>query len=148
MIPEVRKPVKEVLISWLAEFFKQREFVELAYLFGSTAEESRGPFSDIDIGVYLSSRLTKNERIEKFLELTAELACFLKTDSIDLVLMNDSSPVINFEIIKSNVPVFIRDEDFKLDVEPKIMSLFLDRKYHEDLLNRFFLERIQEKGGF
>jgi hypothetical protein len=44
--------------------------------------------------------------------------------------------------------VFIRDEDFKLDVEPKIMSLFLDRKYHEDLLNRFFLERIQEKGGF
>jgi predicted nucleotidyltransferase len=91
--------VKEALISRLAEFFKPREFVELAYLFGSKAEDSRGPLSDIDIGVYLSSRLTKKERIERLLELTAELTGFLKTDNIDLVVMNDSSPVINFEII-------------------------------------------------
>ena len=148
MIPEIQKLVKEALISKLAEFFKSREYVELAYLFGSTAEDNRGPLSDIDIGVYLSSKLTKGERIEERLELTAELAGFLKTESIDLVVMNDTSPVINFEIIKSNIPVFIRDEDFKLDVEQKVMSLYLDRKYHEDLLNRAFLERIEEKGGF
>jgi uncharacterized protein len=148
MIPEVQKLVKEALISRLAEFFKSREYVELAYLFGSTADDNRGPLSDIDIGVYLSSKLTKGERIEKRLELTAELAGFFKTESIDLVVMNDSSSVINFEIIKSNIPVFIRDEDFKLDMEQKTMSSYLDRKYHEDLLNRAFLERIEEKGGF
>lgn len=148
MIPEIQKLVKEALISKLAEFFKSQEYVELAYLFGSIAEDNRGPLSDIDIGVYISSKLTKGERIEKRLELTAELAGFLKTESIDLVVMNDTSPVINFEIIKSNIPVFIRDEDFKLDVEQKAMSLYLDRKYHEDLLNRAFLERIEEKGGF
>jgi uncharacterized protein len=148
MIPEIQKLEKGILISRLAEFFKSREYVELAYLFGSTAEENRGPLSDIDIGVYLSSKPTKGERIEKCLELTAELAGFLKTESVDLVVMNDSSAVINFEIIKSNIPVFIRDEDFKLDVEQKVMSLYLDRKYHENLLNRTFLERIEEKGGF
>jgi uncharacterized protein len=148
MIPEIQKLEKGTLISRLAEFFKSREYVELAYLFGSTAEENRGPLSDIDIGVYLSSKPTKGERIEKRLELTAELAGFLKTESVDLVVMNDSSAVINFEIIKSNIPVFIRDEDFKIDVEQKVMSLYLDRKYHENLLNRAFLERIEEKGGF
>lgn len=148
MIPELYKLEKETLISRLAEFFRSQEYVELAYLFGSTAEDLRGPLSDIDIGVYLSSRLTKRERIEKRLELTAELASFLKTDRIDLVVMNDSSPVINFEIVKPNVPLFIRDEDFKIDVEQKIMSRYLDRKYHENLLNRVFLERIQEKKGF
>lgn len=148
MIPELYKLEKETLISRLAEFFRSQEYVELAYLFGSTAEDLRGPLSDIDIGVYLSSRLTKRERIEKRLELTAELASFLKTDRIDLVVMNDSSPVINFEIVKPNVPLFIRDEDFKIDAEQKIMSRYLDRKYHENLLNRVFLERIQEKKGF
>jgi uncharacterized protein len=148
MIHEIQKLVKEALISRLAEFFKSREYVELAYLFGSTAKDNRGPLSDIDIGVYLSSKPTKGERIEKRLELTAELAGFLKTESIDLVVMNDASAVINFEIIKSNIPVFIRDEDFKLDMEQKTMSSYLDRKYHEDLLNRAFLERIEEKGGF
>jgi hypothetical protein len=62
--------------------------------------------------------------------------------------MNDASTVINFEIIKPNIPLFIRDEDLKLDIEQKVMSRYMDRKYHEDLLNRAFLERIKEKGGF
>jgi predicted nucleotidyltransferase len=148
MIPEIHKLVKEKLISRLAEFFKSREYVELAYLFGSTAEDNRGPLSDIDIGVYLSSKLTKGEKIDRRLELTAELEGFLKTDRIDLVVMNDASPVINFEIIKPNIPLFIRDEDLKHEIEQKVMSRYLDRKYHEDLLNRAFLERIEEKGGF
>jgi len=148
MIPEVHKLEKETLISRLEEFFTSREYVELAYLFGSTAEDNRGPLSDIDIGVYLSSKHTKGERIDKRLELTAELASFLKTDSIDLVIINDASPVINFEIIKPNSPIFIRNEDLRLEVEQKVMSRYLDRKYHEDLLNKIFLERIEEKGGF
>ena len=148
MIHEVQKLEKETLISKLAEFFKSREYVELAYLFGSTAENKRGPLSDVDIGVYFSNRLTKNEKMEKRFELTSELAALLKTDKIDLVSMNDASPVINFEIIKPIVPVFVRDEDLKLDVEQKIMSCYLDRKYHENLLNRVFLERIHKKGGF
>lgn len=148
MIPELSKLEKETLISRLAEFFKSQEYVELAYLFGSTAKDHRGPLSDIDLGVYLSSNFTKNERIEKNLELTAELATLLKTDKIDLVVMNDAFPVINFEIIKPNIPVFIRDEDFKISIEQEIMSRYLDRKYHENLLNKVFLERVKEKGGF
>ncbi len=148
MIPEIQKLEKGTLISRLAEFFKSREYVELAYLFGSHSKGKQGPLSDIDIGVYLSSKPTKAERIERRLDSTAELAGLLKTESIDLIIMNDASPVISFEIIKPNIPVFIKDEDLKLDVEQKIMSLYLDRKYHENLLNRVFLEMIHEKGGF
>lgn len=148
MIPEVQKLEKEELVSRLAEFFKSIEHVELAYLFGSYSKGKQGPLSDIDIGVYLSSKLTEAERIDKRLSLTAELASLLKTDKIDLTIMNDASPVINFEIIKPNTPVFIKDEDLKLDVEQEIMSRYLDRKYHENLLSRIFLEMIHEKGGF
>lgn len=148
MTPALYTLEKETLISRLAEFFKSQEYVELAYLFGSTAEDHRGPLSDIDIGVFLSGNLTKRERIEKSLELTAELTTLVKTDKIDLVVMNDAFPVINFEIIKPNIPVFVKDKNFKIDVEQEIMSRYLDRKYHENLLNRVFLDRIQEKGGF
>jgi uncharacterized protein len=148
MIPETDKLDKEILISKLEEFFELQEDVELAYLFGSTAEDNRGPLSDIDVGVYLSGRLTKMERIEKRLKLAAELAGLLKTDNIDLIIMNDAAPVINFEIIKPNVPLFVRDDDIKLDIEQKIMSRYLDRKHHEDFLNRAFLNKIKEKGGF
>jgi uncharacterized protein len=148
MNPEILRLGKKTLISILAEFFKSQEYVELAYLFGSTAGGNIGPLSDIDIGVYLSSKLTEAERIDKRLRLTAEIASLLKTDIIDLIIMNDASSVISFEIIKPNSPIFIKDEDLKLDVEQEIMSRYLDRKYHENLLNRVFLEMIQEKGGF
>ncbi|HWQ47647.1 MAG TPA: nucleotidyltransferase domain-containing protein [Methanosarcina sp.] len=138
---------KEVLRTLLPEFFDKKEYVELAYLFGSIAEETEGPLSDIDIGVYLSSKLTKGERIEKRLELMGELSTLLKNDHVDLLVMNDAAPVINFEVIRPNVPLFVRNEDLKLDVEQYIMSRYLDRKYHEDFLNNELLKRIREKRG-
>lgn len=136
---------KEILCILLSEFFNKKEYVELAYLFGSTAEGTEGPLSDIDIGVYLSSKLTKGERIEKRLELIGELSTLLKNDHVDLLVMNDAAPVINFEVIRPNVPLFVRNEDLKLDVEQYVMSRYLDRKYHEDFLNRELLKRIREK---
>ncbi len=144
---KMKKIGKKLLCTLLPEFFKSRECVELAYLFGSTAEGTEGPLSDIDIGVYLSGKLTKNERIEKRLELLGEISTLLKTDHVDLLVMNDAAPVINFEVIRPNVPLFVRNEDLKLDVEQHIMSRYLDRKYHEDFLNRELLKRIREKRG-
>ncbi len=142
----MRKVGKEVLCTVLPEFFKAREYVELAYLFGSTAEGTEGPLSDIDIGVYLSRSLSKKERFEKRLELTASLSTFLQTNKVDLVVMNDATPVLNFEIIEPNCLLFERDHALKLEVEPYIMSRYYDRKYHEDFLNREFVKRFKERG--
>ena len=127
-------------------FFSGKECVELAYLFGSSAKGRQGKLSDIDIGVYLSTNLPKKERHQKQLELIAGLTTLSKSDMIDLVIMNDASPAINFEIIKANKPIFVRDQDIKLDVEHRIMSRYLDRKFHEKRLNKAFLEKIATRG--
>ncbi len=128
------------------KFFSGKEYVELAYLFGSSARGGQGKLSDIDIGVYLSPNLPKKERHLKHLELIAGLTTLSKSDRIDLVIMNDASPAINFEIIKANKPVFVRDRDIKLDVEHRSMSRYLDRQFHEKRLNKAFLERVATKG--
>ncbi|HPS89602.1 MAG TPA: nucleotidyltransferase domain-containing protein [Methanosarcina vacuolata] len=142
---KIREIGKEILCILLPEFFNKKEYVELAYLFDSIAEGTEGPLSDIDIGVYLSSKLTKGERIEKRLELIGELSTLIKNDHADLLVMNDASSVINFEVIRPNVTLFVRNEDLKLDVEQYVMSKYLDRKYHEDFLNRDLLKQIREK---
>ena len=137
---------KEQIISSLREFFNSEQDVELAYLFGSVAEGKATATSDIDIGVYLSESLTKTQRFQRRVELISRLTTFLKSNNVDLLVINDSSPVLRFEIIRPNVLIFCRDADLKTDVEQYIMSRYLDRKYHEDLMNRIFLERIMEKG--
>ena len=137
---------KEQLIPILGKFFQAHDCVELAYLFGSAAKGKAGALSDIDIGVYLSAGMTKAQRNQKRLELIAKLTTTLKNDRIDLLIINDTPPVLNFEIIKPNVLVLARDHDLKLDVEQRIMSRYLDRKYHEDFLNRTLMKKIMEKG--
>lgn len=134
------------LTTKLNEFFRKVDYVELAYLFGSRAKGKQGPLSDIDIGVYLSENLSKKERFEKRLELIASLCTLLQTNKVDLVVMNDATPVLNFEIIEPNCLVFEKDHAIKLKVEPYIMSRYCDRKYHEDFLNREFVKRFKERG--
>lgn len=130
----------------MRDFFLKEESVELAYLFGSVAEHTAGPLSDVDIGVYLSETLTEKERICKRIDLINELSDLLKSDKLDLIVINDSSPVLRFEIIRPNVTIFSRNENLRVDVECRIMSEYLDWKFYEDRLNRHFLERITEKG--
>ena len=137
---------KEQIISSLREFFNSEQDVELVYLFGSVAEGKATATSDIDIGVYLSESLTKTQRFNRRIELISRLTTFLKTNKVDLLVINDSSHVLKFEIIRPNVLVLSRDENLKIDVEQYIMSRYLDRKYHEDLMNQIFLESILEKG--
>ena len=137
---------KEQLSLLLEKFFQAHDRVELAYLFGSVAKGKAGALSDIDIGVYLSAGLTKAQRNQKRLDLIAKLTTILKNDRIDLLIINDTPPVLNFEIIKPNVLVLVRDHDLKLDVEQRIMSRYLDRKHHEDFLNRTLMKKIMEKG--
>ncbi len=146
MNPATSIPSKEQLIPLLREFFQNEECVELAYLFGSVAEGKATALSDIDIGVYLSESLTNSERFRKQLELTSKLVGFLGNNNVDLLVLNDTAPVLSFEIIEPNVLIFERDHGLKIDVEQRIMSGYLDRKYHEDLMNRMFLERVREKG--
>ncbi len=143
---EILEITREKLTTKLNEFFQKIDYVELAYLFGSHAKGKPGPLSDIDIGVYLSRNLSKKERFEKRLKLTSSLCTLLQTNKVDLVIMNDASPVLNFEIIEPNCLVFERDHALKLEVEPYIMSRYYDRKYHEDFLNREFVKRFKERG--
>nr|WP_321496866.1 nucleotidyltransferase domain-containing protein [uncultured Methanolobus sp.] len=133
---------KEELLPLLREFFLKEESVELAYLFGSVAEDTAGPLSDVDIGVYLSETLTEKERIYKRIDLINELSDLLRSDKLDLLVVNDASPVLSFEVIRPNVTIFSRDENLRVDVECRIMSVYLDWNYYEDRLNRHFLERI------
>lgn len=137
---------KEHLLPLLKEFFQNDECVELAYLFGSVAEGKEGPLSDIDVGVYLSSGFTKVQRDKKRLELIASLTTLTKNDRVDLLVLNDTPPVLSFEIIRPNFLIFERDSSMKVDVEQRIMSTYLDWKYYEDRLNKNLLKRITEKG--
>jgi hypothetical protein len=134
-------------IGRLQHLLARQKNVRLAYLFGSYGKGTQGLLSDIDVAVLLSNDLTKHERQELELELIGEISSTLKTDRLDLVVMNDAPIELNYEIIKHGRILHIRDQGEKVDVESMILSRYLDRRYYEQRSLSTFLEKVIERGG-
>jgi len=126
-------------------FIRRDEQVQLAYLFGSHARGKGGRLSDVDVAIYLDESLSSGERFKTRLRLISEMASLLKTDKVDLIVMNDATSSLNYEIIRFK-PIFVRDPSRKVEVEHRIMSEYLDRRYYEKRALDAFLRRVSEKG--
>lgn len=107
--------------------FKSYSEIRLVYFFGSKANNNDGPLSDYDFAIYLDEK-NKNRISEIKLELLSKLNKELKTDRIDLVILNTAeSPELKYNIIKEGKLIFEK-EPFKILVEPKILNEYFDFK--------------------
>lgn len=129
----------------LREFFSKIEGVTLAYLFGSTVRGEANYLSDIDIAVLFDDTLLQKEAFDLQLELISELTGLLKTNNIDLVVLNDSPLLLTYNIIRDGI-ILKSDEPLRVKFETKIMSRYLDERYHIERHAKESLKRIAESG--
>jgi len=115
----------------LKSIFKLYPEVKLVYFFGSKANNTSGPLSDYDFGIYLDENDTKNIFNIKS-HLFDQISHKLKTDKVDLVILNTTdSPELKYNIIKEGKLIF-EQEPFKVIVEPRILNEYFD--FHTLLL--------------
>ncbi len=113
----------------ITEVIRAHAAVKLAYLFGSQVSGDVGPLSDYDIAVYVDG-LNNEESIDLRLGLAAELSKVLKTDKIDLVMLNQTdNPALKYSIISSG-RLLVERSPYKLLIEPKILNEYFDLQSH------------------
>ena len=109
----------------LNSIFNQYPEIGLVYLFGSRARGDIGPLSDYDFAVYLENA-DKKRMFEIKFSLQAKLSRSLKTDNVDVVLLNIAgSPELKYNIIKEGKIIFEKKES-RITVEPKILNEYFD----------------------
>jgi len=116
--------------------------VVLAYIFGSQAAPAglQGPPRDIDIAVLFSRPLPLRE----FLRFRANLTRLLKTDSVDLVSLNEASPLLKYEVVAGGKTIYTRNPLLQFRFEMTAISHFMDTQYLRDVQNLYLLgERAQ-----
>lgn len=133
-------------LSSLKKFFGKQKQVRLAYLYGSAAIGNMGKLSDIDLAVYVDDSLSKEERFNLQLSLISGITGIMKTDKVDLAIMNDAPLSLRYEIIKANHPLYVRDEGERIDIEHHILSRYLDRRFYEKRWAAEFLRRVAKRG--
>lgn len=118
-------------IKSLIPIFEKYPEVKLVYLFGSQANGKIGPLSDYDFAVYLDEK-DSLKRFNLRLKLAGDISKKLKNNNIDLVVLNDiAGPELKYNIIKDGILLFEK-EPFKILVEPKIITEYID--FHDSLL--------------
>jgi uncharacterized protein len=129
------KTMQSLRLIKLKSIFDDYPEIKLVYLFGSMASGSGSPLSDYDFAFYLDTKDNKRMHEIKF-ELFDRISRFLKTDKVDIVILNvTESPELKYLIIKEGKLIFER-EPFKVIIEPYILNEYFD---FQSLLLRYHL---------
>jgi len=131
----------------------QKYGVKIAYLFGSQKEKGieflrggsvqSGKGSDLDIGVVFEKLPEK--AVLLYGEINAELVDIFEPFNIDLVLLQETDSLFEYEAIKGEV-IYCEDQEFLDEYEELVMKKAGDLAYKWKEFERDFLEAI--KNGY
>jgi len=125
MLKQSKSMLKEGQKKQIIGLFESFSAIKLGYFFGSRAQGNFGPTSDYDFAVYLDQTPEK-ESFKVKANLIAQISLILKTDAIDVVLLNHKIPdELAYNIIVTGELIH-QIEPYKLLVEPAILNRFFD----------------------
>lgn len=114
----------------LTDHFSKYDDIRLVFLFGSTASKHHSKESDIDIAI-----LFQTEPDFYYLDdVKDSLSRFIKRQ-IDIVILNNASPIIKMQILKNGIPLIRRGsayEEFFTRTVVEYADLKIVRKEIED----------------
>jgi len=124
------------LLPQATAYLQARKDIFFAYLFGSLASGILRPLSDIDIAVYLK----KKNISEKRLQIIGDLADILKTDEIDLLVLNTAPISLRMSVLKQRRVLADNEPFFRHKYESFTMRAYFDfSKLEHRILERRFL---------
>lgn len=129
-------------LSRIPEVLKSESGVVLAVLFGSFARKKIMPLSDVDIAILLEDKV-KNLESQRELIFSC-ISKVLKTDEIDLIILNEAPVELCYNIIQEGQIVFCRDEKRKIEFIERVIKEYLDTVYIRDEHRFHLLKRIKE----
>jgi hypothetical protein len=136
------KGKKNILLNDIKEVVEKDQEVLFAYLYGSSIFQSIPFDSDIDVAVYLKPSDIKSY-IRKEERLTSALIAKLHKDKIDLRILNALPFLLQYNVIKEGIPIFVRDESERVDFEIRVMSRFFELKPYLDEYRQMLSSRIR-----
>jgi predicted nucleotidyltransferase len=121
-----------------------RDGVLAASLIGSQARGTAGPLADVDIAVWHDPGLDSAARLRLRLALTAAASRALGTDEIDVVLLNDATPLMRHRAIREGRRLVERDRCARVRLETRALLDYLDTAPLRAELARGQRHRMQE----
>ncbi|MCM8804996.1 MAG: nucleotidyltransferase domain-containing protein [Candidatus Omnitrophica bacterium] len=129
------------LIEKLKDRLIEEEEIVFAYILGSYGRNYIGPLSDFDIGIYIEEN---KEIFEKKIYLNFIITDILKTDEVDIIILNTVSPFFLHHSLKNAKLLFSKDERKRIFFLVKNLKEYFDMVYYYERFKESLLKRIRE----
>ncbi|MFN3762363.1 MAG: type VII toxin-antitoxin system MntA family adenylyltransferase antitoxin [Anaerolineae bacterium] len=125
----------------LERYFASLEEVTLAYLFGSHARRRAWAQSDVDIGVLLAGHPDDDRCFEMRLEITGDLMSLLRTNDVDVLILNQAPPALRYAVLRDGLLLFCRERQAMIEFYVRTVNEYLDflpilRRHEAAILER------------
>jgi hypothetical protein len=114
------------LLERLRAALDPREEVLEAYLFGSRARGDARAGSDVDVAVYLAEPLLDPPPFGHGSEIAADLMAALGTSAVDLVVLNQASPLLYHRVLRDGIRILSRRLEATTTREGQALSRYCD----------------------
>jgi predicted nucleotidyltransferase len=123
MVGNIEK-IKEIL----KRYFQNHPEIVVAYIFGSTAQGKINVLSDIDIAIILDSQEV-NEKLYRYgykAEILTDLIKLLKTNNVDLVILNEANSLLRHRVLYFGNLVYSKNEKKRIQFQIDTMNKYND----------------------
>lgn len=128
----IDKKAKEILFRYDSIIF--------AYIFGSYAQKKARVCSDIDIAIYLEDNMDTDE----YLELKMLLSEAFNRE-VDLIILNDATPLLKYEVYKNNILLFSHDKTIENKFKVRTLFEYNDIKKYLDFAYEKNISRLKKE---
>src|SRR5262245_35423513 len=118
--------VPAAVVAVLRETLEQRAEILEAYVFGSMALGTAQVHSDVDVAVYIGAQTPPTSPFGYTADLSADLMRTLGTSRVDVVVLNDASPLLYHRVLRDGVRIFSRDLRKTTTREGQALSRYCD----------------------
>jgi len=126
---------KKVIEEKLIQFIEGRSEIAFAYLFGSVITSEK--YNDIDIALFVKPGFNfKDSNSFPYgyeAEVTGKLNLVLKTDKIDVILLNKADLLISTQVYNTGKLIFERDRLFRVKIENSARKEYIDTNHYRKL---------------
>jgi len=114
----------------LKEYFQNHSEIEVAYIFGSVTQGRTSSLSDIDIAVITDSQQIKEEtyRYGYKAEILADLIKLLKTNGVDLVILNEVNTLLKHRVLYFGRLIYSKNERKRIAFQTDAINKYNDYK--------------------
>jgi hypothetical protein len=120
--------------------------VAAAYLYGSFAQDTPGPFSDVDLALLLTDEhMTPRERLHLQLQLSVDLGEAGVAEA-DVRIINGAPLPFRGQVASQGILVYARDDPARIEFETRTRAEYFDFQPFARRLRQAYFADLRQRG--